>query len=52
VVWSILKTTGFSQSGRERSHGDDEVHWIVRLKPIQGWNIQDLLQMPLSLDIW
>ena len=31
---------------------DDKVRWVVRLKPIQGRTVQDLLKIPLSLDIW
>lgn len=30
----------------------DEVRWIVRLTPPAGRTIGDLLQLPLSLDIW
>ena len=30
----------------------DEVRWVVRLTPPPGQTIADLLQIPLSLDVW
>jgi hypothetical protein len=30
----------------------DEVRWLVRLTPRPGQTIADLLQIPLSLDVW
>ena len=31
---------------------DQNPQWIVRLTPLQGDDIQRLLQMPLGLDVW
>ncbi len=28
------------------------VRWVVRLTPVAGRTVDDLLQVPLSLDIW
>jgi hypothetical protein len=30
----------------------DEVRWVVRLTPPAGRTIRDLLEIPLSLDVW
>ena len=30
----------------------DEVRWVVRLTPPPGQTIDDLLRIPLSLDVW
>ena len=30
----------------------DEVRWVVRLTPPPGRTVADLLQIPLSLDVW
>jgi len=29
-----------------------EVRWVVRLTPISGQTVADLLRLPLSLDVW
>jgi hypothetical protein len=29
-----------------------EVRWVVRLTPPTGRTIRDLLEIPLSLDVW
>jgi hypothetical protein len=29
-----------------------EVRWVVRLTPPKGRTIRDLLEIPLSLDVW
>jgi len=31
---------------------DQNPQWIVRLTPLQGDDIERLLQMPLGLDVW
>jgi hypothetical protein len=31
---------------------EDEIRWVVRLRPVTGQNIQDLLELPLSIDVW
>jgi hypothetical protein len=28
------------------------VHWVVRLTPMAGRTVDDLLRVPLSLDVW
>ena len=30
----------------------DEVRWVVRLTPPKGGTLRDLLEIPLSLDVW
>ena len=30
----------------------DEIRWVVRLTPPTGRTIRDLLEIPLSLDVW
>ena len=30
----------------------DETRWIVRLTPPAGRTVRDLLEIPLSLDVW
>ena len=30
----------------------DEIRWVVRLIPPMGRTVRDLLEIPLSLDIW
>ena len=30
----------------------DAVRWVVRLTPPPGQTVADLLQLPLSLDVW
>jgi hypothetical protein len=30
----------------------EEVRWVVRLTPPKGRTIRDLLEIPLSLDVW
>ena len=30
----------------------DEIRWLVRLTPPPGQTIDDLLRIPLSLDVW
>ena len=30
----------------------DEVRWVARLTPPTGRTIRDLLEIPLSLDVW
>ena len=30
----------------------DEIRWLVRLTPRPGQTVADLLQIPLSLDVW
>jgi hypothetical protein len=29
-----------------------EVRWVVRLTPMSGQTVADLLRIPLSLDVW
>jgi hypothetical protein len=31
---------------------EDEIRWVVRLRPIPGQDIQDLMSLPLSIDVW
>lgn len=31
---------------------DEGVRWIVRLTPPEGRTVRDLLEIPLSLDVW
>jgi len=30
----------------------DEAQWVIRLTPPAGRTVQDLLEIPLSLDVW
>jgi hypothetical protein len=39
-------------AGMGRSMAEDEIRWVVRLRPVSGQEIQDLLELPLSIDIW
>jgi hypothetical protein len=32
--------------------GRETVRWLVRLTPVVGRTVDDLLKIPLSLDIW
>ena len=31
---------------------DKDIRWIVRLTPPEGRTVRDLLEIPLSLDVW
>jgi len=32
--------------------GTHDTQWIVRLTPIAGSSVHDLLRLPLSMDVW
>jgi hypothetical protein len=31
---------------------DQNPHWVVRLRPMPGSDLESLLQIPLGLDVW
>jgi hypothetical protein len=43
---------GVPRQGREPSMVTRGSFWVVRLKPRAGRSLDDLLKVPLSLDVW